>query len=1015
MNFAPLHVYTGYSFLKSGLTVERYISLVKKNHFCGAAISDFATLSGIPLFAKAMKKEGLPYLVGMDVLVDEYLFSMYAIDEEGYRNLLYINNLNSIKALSLSDIKEHGKGLTLIIDTSHAKIKSLYIDYLARFTALVKDLSNIFTGFFFGVNFDDEEYINSIREFAKGHTYSLVAFPSIKYAKKEDAIVLEIVRAIDEVRILEAKTLDGNDYFPNEQEIMAYFKDDEIYNANYILNNAKFDYEIRRGQLLKYVNQDGVRSDIYLKTLAYQGLKEKMGEVDKEHLDRLNYELSVITEMGYCDYFLIVMDYVKFAKDHGISVGPGRGSAAGSLVSYALGIVMVDPLKYDLMFERFLNPERQSMPDIDIDFSDVRRYEVIDYLKQKYGADRVAHIITIQTIGAKQALRDVGRVYNYPIKDIDMISKKIVDADLSLRDDYKTNEAFRALIDSDKYYLDIVSLASKIEGLPRQSGLHAAGIVLNNTPLKDVVPTIVDRENGSICAYEMNYLEEQGLLKMDLLGLRNLTIIDNCIALINSTCKDKLHYSTIPFDDEKAMKLIASGKTMGVFQLESTGMKRAISEIKIEKFEDVMALLALYRPGPMASIPSYARRKEGSEKVTYFSKTVESILKSTYGIIIYQEQISQIARAMAGFSYGQADLFRRAISKKDSQKLIALKNTFIEGSLKNGFKKEEAEKVFALIYKFADYGFNKSHSLCYAILSSQMAYLKAHYTAEFYAAILENSSGNNDAKFNEIIGEMKSLGVRLLPPDINKSLSDYSVVDGQLLFSLSTIKGLPRIMADNIVLERTNGKYDSFVNFVTRMKKYDLSEPQVLSLIDSGAFDTLDASRASLRAYLPVIMKYAEMFFGLEESLLGQDTSFMKLPTYTKLQDDRLDNLEREYDALGIMLSGSPLGDISYSDNHAKKICEIDASSKEERVLGIIRGIKKITTRKQTPMAFVSIYDEINELECIIFPQAYASYEQLLKNNAILVFVGYLDVKKEGTFIVNAVEEISSKGEQNEQ
>lgn len=1014
MDFAPLHVYTGYSFLRSGLTIDRYISLVKRNHFSGAGISDFGTLSGIPSFAKAMEKEKLHYLVGMDVLIDGYLFSLYAINEEGYRNLLFIVNLNSQHTITFQEIQDHLKGITLIIDSSDAKFKDLFQKEISKFTILMRNWSSACTGFFVGIDFDEKSYVDEMRNFAKDHTYSLIAFPHIKYAKKDDAIVLEIVRAIDEMRTIEEKTLEGDEYFPSEDEINDYFTDEEIYNANFIAMHSSFSFENKRGELLVYENDEHLRSDVYLKKIAYQGLKEKLGKFDELHLQRLDYELNVIASMGYCDYFLIVMDYVKYAREHGISVGPGRGSAAGSLVSFALGIVMVDPLKYDLMFERFLNPERQSMPDIDIDFSDIRRYEVIEYLKQKYGKDRVAHIITIQTIGAKQALRDIGRVYNFPIKDIDLISKRIIDSDLSLRDNYKMSESFKSLIDSDKYYLNIVSSASKIEGLPRQSGLHAAGIVLNNKPIKDVVPTIADSENELICGYEMDYLEEQGILKMDLLGLRNLTIIDNCINLINGEKGLNLEYSKIPYDDKLALQLIASTKTVGVFQLESSGMKRAISEIKIDSFEDVMALLALYRPGPMASIPSYAKRKEGIEKVTYFSKTVESILRPTYGIIVYQEQISQIVRTMAGFTYGEADLFRRAISKKDSAKLSSLKNTFIEGSCKNGFSRSEAEKVFALIYKFADYGFNKSHSLCYAILSSQMAFLKAHYPCEFYASILENSSGNNDVKFNEIISEMKSLNVRLLPPDINKSMSEYSVTEDNLLFSLSSIKGFPKAMADNIIQERKDGPFASFSDFVIRMKKYDISSPQVISLIDAGSFDSFDQSRASLRGYLPAMMNYADLFFGIENSLLSQNDSFMKLPTFTRLEDDKLENLNREYEVLGIMLSGTPLNESSYENNRAKRIKDLSINGSKERFIGIVRSIKKINTKKSSPMAFLSVYDEMDELEIIVFPNLYSEVHGLLMINSILVFEGYIDKKKEGTFIANSISRLS-EDDKNEQ
>jgi DNA polymerase-3 subunit alpha len=1008
MNFTPLHIYSGYSFLNSGLTIERIISLLKKNNFSSCGLCDKNTLSGLPPFAKAMEKEKYHYLAGIDEIIDNFLVSLFAIDENGYQNLLKIINLASKQPISLNDIKTLNEGLVMILPTSQDNFKHAFQNNKEQTIRYLVKLSSITQHFYFGLEVDDESYNDSIREFANKYTYEVIAYPFIKYDKKEDALVLEIVRAIDEERTLDYKTKEGPNYFLNQDELNHYYKKEELDKTNDISKESTFNFEIKRGELPVFHNQENLPSDIYLSQKVHDGLIQKLGTIDESHSKRLEYELQIIKKMGYCDYFLIVADYVNFAKTHSITVGPGRGSAAGSLVSYALGIVMVDPLEYGLMFERFLNPERQSMPDIDIDFSDIRRYEAIDYLVNKYGEDKVAHIVTIQTIGAKQALRDIGRVYNIAIREIDLISKKIVDSNLSLRDDYRHNKQFRELVDSDKYYLEIVSLASKIEGLPRQSGLHAAGIVLNNKPLYTAVPTIVDGENGSICTYEMNYLEEQGILKMDLLGLRNLTVIDNCLALININHHLTLKYEDIPFKDEKAIKLVASGKTMGVFQLESVGMKKAIETIKIESFEDVVALLALYRPGPMANIPNYARRKAGIEKIDYFSPILKEILSPTYGIIVYQEQIMQIVRSVAGFSYGEADLFRRAISKKDSAKLASLKTKFLDGAHNNNFSPVEAEKIFGLIYRFADYGFNRSHSLSYAVLAMQMAYLKAHYSAEFYAAILENSSGTNDSKFNETIAEMRSLNIEIVGPNINESHQIYYVKDAKLVFSLSSIKGIPYPLADSIVKERVdNGPYKSFNDFLIRNVKNNISNSQIMSLIDAGSFDLLDPSRASLRASTAQSLEYAQMVYNSSGSLFENDLSFIPLPHYIVVKDDKFDNLNREYQVLGIMISGTPLSLFSSEINKINHISIIEALERKDTItiICIVQTIKILTTRKNhETMAFISAYDDSGQIEITIFPELYSKTYKLLKENNVIKVEGRIDFKRNNTLIANQIE-----------
>ncbi len=1009
MSFIPLHVYTGYSFLQSGITEENYLKALKKRGFKGSGITDFNSLSGVPHFYKALKQEKLNLLAGVDFLIDDNLLSFFALNEEGYRNLLKLLFIKRTRNLTYEEVGRHKAGLAVVLAIAHSKLSSLFETERDQIPHFLLPISNLGEHFYLGIEFgveEDELFVAYMRDFARTHGYQTIAFPFIRYIEKKDAIVLEIAKAIRDDSELAIQELEGSEYLLTKEEIARFFTEQEIENTNRLLKLSSFRFEEKRGHLLRYQKSDDITSDAYLKNKALEGLRNKIPVIGEEYLSRLNYELDVIAKMGYSDYFLIVSDYVAFAREHGISVGPGRGSAAGSLVSYALGIVSCDPIKHNLLFERFLNPERQSMPDIDIDFSDVRRSEVIDYLRSKYGRDKVANIMTIQTIGAKQALRDIGRVYKIETREIDMISKLIIDANSSLRENYRKNPAFKKLVDSDKYYLNIVSLAALIEGLPRQSGLHAAGIILNDSPLEEVLPVNVDFNGDYIAEYEMNYLEEQGFLKMDILGLRNLSIIDECLSLIRQNRGISLNYQEIPFEDKKAIRIIKEGRTMGLFQLESAGMKKAISTLEPEGFEDIVALLALFRPGPMDNIPSYARRKKKKEPIVYPSKALEEILASTYGIIVYQEQITQIVRKMADFSYGQADVFRRAISKKDSAQLSSLEQNFVAGAIKNGYSHSEAKSVFDLIYKFADYGFNRSHSLCYAVLACQMAYLKTYYTPEFYAAILGSSSGSNDTKFNETLNEVRKMGIKILNPDINRSGQTFIVKDGALIFPLFAVKGILGALVDAIIKERNNGgPFTDFFDFVARMIAYKINQNQIGKLIDAGAFDNFAISRSSLRATINSALRYGSMLYSKDGQMII-DLPFSSKPRYTEAFDDPLDNLDREYEALGLMISGSPL---TYKQDTIKKYPVIAISDAREsqsptmQIVGVIRTVKVINTRSGTPMAFLNIYDDSGDIDITIFAKTYAlSYEFLKKKNIVRV-IGYMDRKRENVFIANEI------------
>ena len=986
-NFVPLHIVSCYSFLQSGLTIEKIQTSVVKNDYFGMGLCDNGVMFGVPSFVKACEQIKRPYIIGVQVKVDDDFLCLYAINEEGYHHLMEISTAIQKEEMSFDLLKEKASGLVAIIETNKGKFYELFVSHDTTFNRYLLNLSKVFKdGFYLGIEVikkEDVSYANNVRRFANEYTYNCIAFPTILYQKKDDAIVLKIVEAIANEETLEEKKMDGQQYFMPVASYEKIYTKAEINNTQKLLQSSTFDFHSKRGELLHYPVEN---SEETLKEKCLKALKKLKLDKDETYINRVNKELETIVSLGYADYFLIVQDYVSFAKKHGILVGCGRGSAAGCLVSYLLDITQIDPIINDLQFERFLNPYRKTMPDIDVDFMDIGRDEVVQYMREKYGNERVANIVTFQTIQAKQSLRDIGRVYGFPTNHIDLLSKRITKQNISLRDAYKTLPEFKSLVDSDPYFLQIVSLASKIEGLIRQSGLHAAGIILNNSPLENALPVLTDFSDHYISQYEMDCLEEQGFLKMDFLGLRNLTTICKAVGLVNERYPDaKLDAQHLPYDDPRVYELICSGQTMGLFQIETMAMKRAIKVIKPNCFNDVVALLALNRPGPMAFIPNYAKRKEGKEQVDYIDPSLEPILKSTYGILTYQEQINQIATTFAGYTMGEADMFRRVVSKKKKEEMANSREAFIKGAKENGHDEKTASKVFDLIERFANYGFNKSHSVAYSIIACSMAYLKAYYPLEFYSAILETSSSTNDTKFNEYVSEMKKRDIKIVAPNINLSEKEFIVKDDTLLYPLNAIHGINELLTNSILEERTNGLFKDFFDFVSRMFKYKISETQIMRLIDAGCFDTFDPSRASFRASIKSALQYAELSYR-EDGQLDLGVSALIAPYLVRDHDDPLENLDKEYEALGIMLSSSPLhykADIL----RAKKINAIvDAKeTKNAKVAGLIRSVKTISTKKGATMAFVKLADETDEIELTVFSDEYLKSVALLEKNKLII------------------------------
>ncbi len=1014
MPYFPLRFRSAYAYLRSALKPEVAAAYCDRLGYKALGISDPDAMNGYAPFASACRKKKIKPVFGIDIVTELGPFSLYALSEEGYRNLLFVFSLCGQGEIASSDLKGHESGVAIVYDGHNSRWRK---DNFAKEEDYALKLSRFMEGYalhYIGIPYLPLEasYVEKLREFASSHSYKAIAHGLALYATEDDKLTLDILEAIAEERNLdpEAPAAKGFDHLLSKKEAEEYFTADEIACLDEILEVDSFEYSKKRGELLHFPLENETAAEA-LRRLSYEGLEKKNPGFGDEYKQRLDYELSVIEKMGYDDYFLIVADYVSYAKTHGISVGPGRGSAGGSLVAYAIDITEADPIRYGLLFERFLNPQRTSMPDIDVDFSDIDRDKVIAYISRKYGPEKVAHVITTSNIQAKQSLRDVGRVYGFPDRDISLIGDTIQGKArlLTLRDNYRKTPNFKKLVDSDPYFLKIVSLASKIEGFPRQAGLHAAGIIVDQNPLASSLPLKIDPEEGPVACLEKDYLEEQGFLKMDLLGLTNLSMVDLCLELYRKHGGKALRRQDLPYDDKEAIALIAKGQTAGIFQLESEGINRAIADIKPETFEELAALIALYRPGPMEQIPSFAKRKKGYEKVTYPSPVLESILKETYGIVVYQEQVMGIAVTYAGFPYSEADLFRRAISKKNASVLLSLKESFFEGARKLGHGDKEIQGVYSLLEKFASYGFNKSHAVTYAMLTGQMAYLKKAMPGEFYSAIM-SAYKPKDPKFAGALKEAKARGLKLACPDINKSGMAIENFGDTLTLGLSYIGGLSGNLLIDLISEREmNGPYKDIYDLAVRSRRYGLKLVGLVKLIDAGALDCFGETRATLRGAAGGADGYAAMLTGED----GQGSLLdlgLPPPALDRREEDRLTALNEEKAVLGILCSGSLLFpyEKQLEGSGAIPLSELDNQHGEFLTRGIVSDIRAITTRKGSQMAFLRIFDDDGEADFTLFQENYLSFSRFLKNGKALLIKARPEVYQgKKSYIATQIKELS--------
>lgn len=951
MNYVALQVKTSYSLLESLNDIKKLVSKAKDLGYTSLAITDHNNMFGVMEFYLECKKMGIKPIIGVSLDINDSSILLYAKNHDGYKNLIRLTTIVSDRNLTIDD-------LTYYKDNLVAIMPYCYYDH---------ELYNIYSDIYIGYStIAERDKIDKKKVFIN----------DVVYLEKEDYKYLDYVFMIRDGKTLGNYELEKykTNFLPSLEDVLLVSNEEDIKNTQEISMMCNVTLGYTKDLLPIYDNK--VDAFTHLSTLCNKGLKRRLKDnVPENYQKRLDYELDVIRKMGFCDYFLVVWDYVKYAKFNGILVGPGRGSAAGSLVSYTLGITDIDPLKYDLLFERFLNPERVTMPDIDIDFDSERREEVIKYVIDRYGEKRVAGIITFNTLGAKQVIRDVGRVMGLPNTLVDGLTKQVKE---DLTTSYNTNRYFREMVSNSKDLNRLYNVCLHLEGLPRHVSIHAAGIVMSRYDLDETIPLYRNQTGMYVSGYSMNYLEQLGLLKMDFLGLANLHLIDNIIKDIRENEKLNITFSNIPLDDKKTLKIFHDANTVGIFQFESRGMKAFLMKLKVSSFDDIVFALALYRPGPMDSIDTFIRRRQGKEKVDYIHPDLEKILKPTYGIIIYQEQIMQIARVLAGYSYGHADILRRAMSKKKEEVLLEERPKFTLGCLNNGYSLEIANKVYDLILKFANYGFNKSHSVGYAVIAYKLAFLKTYFYKYFACANLTNEIGS-DNKTKLYINEARNYNVRVMLPDINYSTDVYKCVDKGILCPLTIIRNVGSAVTKEIVKEREKGLFTSFVDFVKRTYNSNINMNVYVSLIEAGCFDKLGYNRRTLKENLDVILNYAE---------LSNDGSLIEilepeLEGYEEYEKNDIINLE--LGVFGFYLSEHPVVGYRDSSDINSRLLETHFDQIVNMVI-LVEKIKETTTKKNDVMAFIVGSDEFGMIDVTLFPKIYSKYNDIKAGDVIRVY-----------------------------
>ena len=1038
-DFVHLHLHSEYSLLDGACKISDIATRAKECGHSAVAITDHGAMYGVLAFYNECKKHGIKPIIGCEVYVaSKSRFDkndgkgtkynhlvLLCENEKGYKNLMYLvskgftEGFYSRPRIDMQLLSEHTEGLIALSGCLAGKIPSLLVlgEYdEAKKTAL--EFTKIFGKDNFYIELQDhglneqQQILPELVRLSEECNVPLVATNDCHYLKKSDARTQAILMCIQtNTSIIDGRPIGFETdefYYKTTEEMQMLFGRYEgaIENTAKIAERCNVEFEFGSYKLPKYPTPNNKTAREYLRELTYTALKFRLSNGtlvydnnQNVYTERIEYELSVIDSMGYSDYFLIVWDYVNFAHKNNIPVGPGRGSGAGSLVAFLIGITDIDPIKFDLLFERFLNPERVSMPDIDVDFCYNRRDEVIRYMYEKYGEDHVSQIIAFGTLGAKAAIRDVGRVLGMSYSDVDVIAKTIPkDISITINEALKQKE-LKELYESSSKTKELIDTAMALEGMPRNVTIHAAGLVVSDKPITEYLPLATS--NGSIVTqFDMDTVATLGLLKFDFLALRYLTIVDDACQAIKES-NPNFNIEKISLNDKKTYDLISSGNTLGIFQLESGGMRQMLTDLAPDRFEDIIAAIALYRPGPMDSIPKYIESRHNVSKVTYAHPLLEPILKSTYGCIVYQEQVMSIFRSIAAYTYGHADVVRRAISKKKGNVLEAEKDNFLNGAKNNGIDQNIAEKLFDDIASFANYAFNKSHAAAYALISYRTAYLKAHYPCEYMSALITSVLGNM-SKLAEYINECSKYNIKVLPPDINNSRLLFHPHNNNIVFGLLALKNVGKQFIECLISERTiSGNFKSFEDFITRMSQYDLNKRMVESLIKVGAFDALGIYRSQLLASYEAIIDTEQQ--KSRSNLSGQLDMFSMLsgsnivsPTfkYPNIPEcSAKEKLKMEKEIAGMYFSGNLLD--SYSKHiqtlSVQKISDIldneEITDRQSvKLTGIITSVSIKTTRRNDKMAFIYIEDKYGEIECILFPTQFEKCTDLiLEDNAVYV------------------------------
>lgn len=1075
--FVHLHLHSEYSLLDGACRISDIPRAAAAAGHSAVALTDHGVMYGVVEFYNACRKEGIKPIIGCEVYLarrsmsdrDRYLDShsyhlvLLAKNEIGYRNLTvlcskgFTDGFYSKPRIDLELLRKHSEGLIALSAClagyiPRAIVSGSYEDALAH----ARLMNNIFGSGNFYLELQDhgiaeQATVNrAIAEISSATGIPMVATNDVHYIRRTDADNQAILLCIQTNNVI----TDGRPigfqtdefYYKSTDEMRELFGEYEgaLANTVRIADMCDFELEFGRTKLPRYEVENGMPPDDYLRALAEEGLLRRVAaghivfdahNTESVYRERLEYELSVICKMGYSQYYLIVWDFVNFAKGRDIPVGPGRGSGAGSLVAYLIGITDVDSIKFDLLFERFLNPERVSMPDFDIDFCYDRRDEVISYVKQRYGDDHVVQIITFGTLAARAAVRDVGRALGMPYADVDRVAREIPqEPGMTLERALNGNETLKELYSSDAAVKRLIDTASALEGMPRHASTHAAGVVITDKPVTEYVPISV---NGGVAVtqYDMDTVAALGLLKFDFLALRYLTIIHTAEKEIARTDAD-FDLSSVPVDDRKTYELISAGQTDGVFQLESRGMRQMLTQLRPENIDDIIAAIALYRPGPMDSIPRYIEARHGKAAVTYKIPALADILDVTFGCIVYQEQVMQIFRSVAGYSFGHADIVRRAISKKKADVLMSEREAFIEGAVAHGTAREAAAELFEDIVSFANYAFNKSHAASYAVLSFRTAYLKAHYPREYYAALMTSVFGSA-AKIAEYTAECKRMSIRVLPPDVNSSRSYFCVEGANIRYGLLALKNIGSSFVDSLVEERTlKGSFRDFDDFVSRMRQRDMNKKQLEMLIKSGSLDSLGARRSQLLAVYEAVMDIShtasdatqiDMFSNADIAPPESPATVLPdIPEFTARE-----KLLFEKECSGVYLSGHILDDYesSLSGGRVNFIGDILAAfsdslepspdaprlrdSSKVTVAAIVSARKNKVTKSGDTMAFVTLEDKTGEIELICFASTFSQFGYLLTVGSVLMIDAAVSLKDDSApkLILRRAQEIKTDAE----